>query len=71
MALATYTDQSPSEIRNGDRVQDSNGTYTAHSDAERDQWGEIMVIDDGNRYRSYSKGQTVTITFEETSDMYT
>jgi hypothetical protein len=64
--LSTYTGQSPTEIRKGDTVQDSKGTYTAHSDSyEPDQWGAINVLDDTNRYRTYAAGEKVTITFDE------
>jgi hypothetical protein len=64
--LSTYTGQSPTDIRKGDTVQDSKGTYTAESDAYApDQWGAINVLDDSNRYRTYTEGDKVTITFDE------
>jgi hypothetical protein len=66
MPLVTYDKQPAENIRYGDIVTDSKGTYTANSNAELDQWGEINVIDDNGRYRPYSKTENVTISFEET-----
>ena len=70
MALATYSDQSPTDIRMGDVVQDAKGTYTALSNAEADQWQQVAVrAADG--WHTYDPDiHRVTITFDETPDMY-
>lgn len=69
MALATYSNQSPCDIRSGDTVADSRGTYTAFSDAEKDQWGDFMVRSETG-WRTYSDKDKVTITFDQVEDQY-
>jgi hypothetical protein len=65
MALATYDNESPENIRKGDMVADRTyGRYTADSDAERDQWGQI-VIRKGMGWATYAETDTVSITFDE------
>jgi len=67
MAMATYDNEPVLSIRIGDVVRDKNGTYTADSSAETDQWGEIAVRN-GSRWVTYVKTDTVSITFEEVSE---
>lgn len=74
--LRTYTRQSPSEIRSGDVVEDSNGRkYVAVSDAERlfpdtEDYSVMGEVNGERHYFDYMWGDSVNITFDETEDMY-
>jgi hypothetical protein len=65
MTLRTYADASPKDIRMGDIVGARDGVFTAHSDAEMDQWGDYNILDENGRYRAYGPETRVTITLDE------
>ena len=66
--LTTFTGQSVKEIRNGDFVEDSKGSYYATADVVKDQWGDWMVKTDSNTWRTYPEDATVSLTFDVTED---
>lgn len=79
--LRTYTDQSPAEIRKGDRVTDSRGrTFIANGEAQF-VLGDYHVngkpcnsvtgqATDGLRAYTIDNGTTVTLTINEDEDVY-
>lgn len=65
----TYHDQPADAIRVGDEVTTLEGyTFTAATDAEMDQWGDIMIRTTGNRWRTFSSTDKVTISYAEDYD---
>jgi hypothetical protein len=78
--LSTYSGQSPLEIRAGDIVEDSRGTYTATRDIEYDESMQYWTVpgNDG-RWHSYpgpksapsepTERVTITMDYVETTEI--
>lgn len=60
----TYPNESPTGIRKGDKVTFNGETFTAYSDAEFDQYGDINV-NDGSKWRTFSDNDKVTLEFDD------
>lgn len=71
----TYNDQSPAEIRKGDKVTDSRGRTFVASNTAEEVWGDWHVSgydSETGKLRAYTidGGTTVTLTIDEKEDVY-
>lgn len=65
--MVTYENQSPAEIRTGDKVTDALGrTFIAQSDAAL-VMGDYSVLSDDGRSLILDNGSLVTISYDESA----